>query len=162
MAADQQWITAWQQERLTFIVNHNIRNLYWRCEPVFPMCFLPCVILFSVQGWGTHQRRLIRALALSAMCLYPSSIRLWSNTCKKQLEGGKISFGSWFRGYSRPWLEGTAAGLALFLVAGDCFLTSLWNRIQRRGNTEVQRLSLLPFYSDEDPVTLRINVSLLG
>lgn len=100
-------------------MNHNIINLYWRCEPVFPECFLPLrVILFSAKGWGTHQRWLIRALALSAMCLYPSFPRLCSNTCKKQLEGGKISFGSWFREYSPPSLEGMAARLALSMAAG--------------------------------------------
>lgn len=39
---------------------------------------------------------------------------------------------------AQPGLGGAAAGWGLFVAADDCFLTSLWIRMERKGNAEAQ------------------------
>lgn len=69
-------------------------------------------------------------LGLSALCLYSCCSWLCSNTCKKQLDGGKVSLGSWFRGYSPAWIGRHGRGWGLFMAADDNFLTSLWIKME--------------------------------
>lgn len=88
------------------------------------------------------------------------SVSMFSPSCdqipaRNNLREGRFRLAHGSGDTVHPALEVMAAGLALFIAAGACFLTSLWNSIHRKGNTAARRLSLLPFSSEEDPVSTR-------
>jgi len=55
-----------------------------------------------------------------------------------------------------------AVGLALSMAAGDCFLTSLWNRIHRREILKLGGFLFFLFIQMRTQSAFRINISLLG